>query len=395
MNVTSPYVQTGLTNGTTYHYILTAVNNIGEGPPCSEVFATPTVTAPAVPAAPTGVIAVGGTNQVTVTWNTVTGATSYNVYYSTTTGVTIGGTGVTKLAGVTSPDIVTGLAASTTYFFIVTAVNSAGESVASSQAQATTLVTPPSGVPSAPTGVAAISGLTNSVRINWTAVTGATSYNIYRGTATGVTTTSGTKIPVSGGTTATFLDSDGLGVGLAASTQYFYIMTAVNASGESLPSTEVNATTQTLDGVALYTANCTVACHAHGTTLANSSFKPGGRTAAQITSAISGVSAMNFLSTLTPAQIQAIADVLTFELEDDKLCKSVLWSEKALSFPPLAKKGGSFFLKWMLSTKKHFPFPRLPSFPCSCTGLSGTPWRGSAGMISPPLLSILQQSLSS
>jgi len=151
------------------------------------------------------------------------------------------------------------------------------------------------------------------VRINWTAVPAATSYNIYRGTATGVTTTSGTKIPVSGGTTATFLDSGALGVGLAAGTQYFYLMTAVNASGESLPSTEVNATTSTTDGVALYTANCAnQSCHTHGTTLANSSFKPTGRTAAQITSAISGVSAMNFLSTLTSAQIQAIADVLTF-----------------------------------------------------------------------------------
>jgi hypothetical protein len=192
-------------------------------------------------------------------------------------------------------------------------VNSAGEGAASSQVSATTGATPPPGGPATPTGVSATSGLTNSVRINWTAVAGATSYNIYRGTATGVTTSNGTKIPVSGGTTVTFLDSDGLGVGLAANTQFFYIMTAVNASGESLPATEVNATTQVLDGVALYTANCAnQSCHAHGTTLANSSFKPGGRTAAQITSAISSVSSMNFLSTLSAAQIQAIADVLTF-----------------------------------------------------------------------------------
>ncbi len=311
--VTNPYVQTGLTNGTTYNYIVTAVNSIGESAPSSVVPAAPTATAPTVPAAPTGVTAVGGTGQVTVTWTAVTGATSYNIYYSTTTGVTTANG--TKLAGVTSPDIVTGLAASTNYFFIVTAVNSAGESAASSQAPATTLVTPPSGGPATPTIGTPTSNLTNSVRINWTAVAGATSYNIYRGTATGVTIggTGVTQIPVSGGTTATFLDSGALGVGLAAGTQYFYIMTAVNASGESLPSTEVNATTSTTDGVALYTANCAnQSCHAHGTTLANSSFKPTGRTAAQITSAISGVSAMNFLSTLTSAQIQAIADVLTF-----------------------------------------------------------------------------------
>ena len=40
------------------------------------------------PSAPTGVQASGGSSEVTVSWSPVTGATSYNIYWSTTSGVT-------------------------------------------------------------------------------------------------------------------------------------------------------------------------------------------------------------------------------------------------------------------------------------------------------------------
>ncbi|MEJ2699565.1 MAG: c-type cytochrome [Desulfuromonadales bacterium] len=91
---------------------------------------------------------------------------------------------------------------------------------------------------------------------------------------------------------------------LAANTPYYYIVTAVNSSGEGAPSTEVSATTSTLDGVALYTNNCS-GCHGP---LASS--EKTGRTATQIQDAINTVGAMKSLSSLTYAQIQAIADVL-------------------------------------------------------------------------------------
>jgi len=99
---------------------------------------TPTVT---VPAAPTGVTATGGSLQVTLSWAAVSGATSYNVYYSTTSGVTTA-TG-TKIAGAATPYVQTGLTAGTTYYYIVTAVNSAGEGTASTQASAVTAAATP------------------------------------------------------------------------------------------------------------------------------------------------------------------------------------------------------------------------------------------------------------
>jgi fibronectin type 3 domain-containing protein len=231
-NATSPVVQTGLAANTTYYYIVTAVNSAGESAASIQVAATTLTTTPAptAPAAPTGVSATGGTNQATITWPAVSGATSYNIYWSSTSGVTK--TNGTKVAAATSPYVKTGLSAGTTYYFIVSAVNSVGESAASTQVTATTAA-PPLAVPAAPTGVTAAGGA-NQVSINWTAVSGATSYNIYWATTSGVTT-AGTKITT---TTRPYIQS-----GLAASTTYYYIVTAVNAAGQSVASAQVSAAT--------------------------------------------------------------------------------------------------------------------------------------------------------
>ena len=105
----------------------------------SGTLSSPTVST--VPAIPIGITAAGGTQQVTISWPTTSGATSYNVYYSTTAGVTI--SNGTKITGATSPYTQTGLLGGTTYYYIVTAVNSVGESTASAQVTATTTTLAP------------------------------------------------------------------------------------------------------------------------------------------------------------------------------------------------------------------------------------------------------------
>ena len=134
----SPYIHSGLTNGTTYYYVVTAVKGDGESAPSSEVSAIPAVV-PA-PAAPTDVTATSGNGQVTIAWTAVTGGTSYNIYWSTTSGVTAA-TG-TKITGVGSPFIHSGLVNETTYYYVVTAVNNDGESTPSSQVSAIPSVAP-------------------------------------------------------------------------------------------------------------------------------------------------------------------------------------------------------------------------------------------------------------
>ncbi|ABQ26212.1 fibronectin type III domain-containing protein [Geotalea uraniireducens] len=295
----SPAVQAGLAAGTTYYYIVTAVNSAGESTPSVQVAAT-TVTptpAPTVPAAPSGVTATGGAKQVTLSWPAVSGATSYNVYWSTASGVTTANG--TRIAGATSPYVHTGLSAGTSYYYIVTAVNGAGESAPSTQATATTNAPLPA-VPAAPTGVTATGGA-NQVSLSWSAVSGATSYNVYWSTTSGVTTASGTKIA---GATSPYVQT-----GLAAGTAYYYIVTAVNSAGESAASAKTTATTAApaIDGAALYSQYC-AGCHG---ALASSNKRK--TTASKIQSGISGnVGGMGYLSSLSAAQIQAIATALNF-----------------------------------------------------------------------------------
>ncbi|MGC2063885.1 MAG: fibronectin type III domain-containing protein [Thermodesulfovibrionales bacterium] len=180
------------------------------------------------PPAPVNVTAAPGNGSVTITWTASASATSYNIYFSTQTGVTKAGT---KIAGVTSPAAVPNLTNGTPYFFVVTAVSSGDESVESAQVSAT-----PSAsiqVPSVPVNVIATPG-DGQATISWDASAGATSYNIYYGTTSGNLKASGLRIP---GATSPWVIS-----GLSNGVLYNFVVTAVNSNVESAESTQVSAT---------------------------------------------------------------------------------------------------------------------------------------------------------
>lgn len=105
----------------------------GQTTNCGVITMTP-VTPGIVPTSPTSVTAIAGNAQNIISWNTVTTATSYNIYWSTTSGVTK--TNGTKISNLTSPYTHSGITNGTAYYYVVTAVNSFGESTESSQASA-------------------------------------------------------------------------------------------------------------------------------------------------------------------------------------------------------------------------------------------------------------------
>ena len=126
----------GLTNGTMYYFIVTATNSAGESVATTAVSATPT---PVAPDAPTAVAVVSGpgAGEVTVTWTAPSdtgGAdiTDYTVYWDTKATVTVAPDTNKKSTGTADTLLlVDGLINGLSYYFIVTATNSAGESIGS------------------------------------------------------------------------------------------------------------------------------------------------------------------------------------------------------------------------------------------------------------------------
>jgi fibronectin type 3 domain-containing protein len=174
------------------------------------------------PSPPANVQASDGTytDKVYITWNSVSGATSYNVYRATSSSGT-----KTKLGSTTSTSYSdTSATPGTTYYYWVTAVNSAGESGYSSYNTGYRKKGPPSPPSNPPSNVQASDGTyTDKVYITWNSVSGATSYNVYRATSS-----SGTKTKLGSTTSTSYSDTSA-----TPGTTYYYWVTAVNSAGES------------------------------------------------------------------------------------------------------------------------------------------------------------------
>jgi len=186
-----------------------------------------------IPAAPTGVSATAGNLQNTVGWTPSSGSTSCNLYWKSGSSMSGNCTGNgTKVSGVTSPDVIGSLTGGTTYYYMLTCQNSAGESSCSSEVSGT----PTSlSVPGAPTSVSAVAGNTQNT-VTWSPPSGTvTSYNLYTSnTDMGANCLSGTK--------TTGVTSPDVITSLTNGTKYYYMLTAVNGAGEGACSAEVNAT---------------------------------------------------------------------------------------------------------------------------------------------------------
>jgi endoglucanase Acf2 len=97
--------------------------------------------------------------------------------------------------------------------------------------------------PAAPSNLSATAVSSSQINLSWTASsTAGVTYNVYRSTTSGFSISTATRI-ASGVTGTTFANT-----GLSASTTFFYLVTAANGNGESVPSNQASATTQSGGG---------------------------------------------------------------------------------------------------------------------------------------------------
>ena len=145
--------------------------------------------------APTGLSATAAAGQVTLAWTAVSGASSYTVYWDTSTGISSTSTTISTIS--TNSYSHTGLSYGTTYYYKVAAINSAGTSSLSSEVYAA----PTSSDTTAPiiAEVTAISSSTSDTTPNYTFSTDEAGDITYEGSCSSSTTSA-----TSGNNTITF-----------------------------------------------------------------------------------------------------------------------------------------------------------------------------------------------
>ena len=161
------WIKTKINNGSTKLYISMvnsseSTNGLWFWPPYKFTISFD----PKKPSAPINLSYANSTcSNVTLKWDAVDYATSYNVY---------NGSAVIKTGNTSTSYSVTNLTANTSYTFYVTAVNSNGESAKSSGLTVTT-----KGYPVTPAGLASSNITCSGFKLSWTTATNATSYNVY------------------------------------------------------------------------------------------------------------------------------------------------------------------------------------------------------------------------
>ncbi len=223
----------GLNASTTYYYRVRAYGALGTSTNSGTISVTTSAPAPPAPVA-NAATSIAATSFI-ANWSPAISSTSYNLDVSTGSNFTSFVTGYQNLnVGNALSKTVTGLAASTTYYYRVRAANGGGASTNSATISLTTLPAPPP----APAATAATGVTSSNFTANWKAANSATGYRL------DVSTSSSFATFVAGYQNLDVGNVTNQNVaGLNGNTIYYYRLRAYNGLGTSANSTRISVTT--------------------------------------------------------------------------------------------------------------------------------------------------------
>ncbi|MCO5385849.1 MAG: cell wall-binding repeat-containing protein [Desulfosporosinus sp.] len=239
----SQYTDSDLSEDTTYYYKVVSVNSAGTSSYSTKTYATTDDSDDDSDndsdlSAPTDLTATAvGSDEIELDWDSVSDASSYYVYRSTSSSGTYSKIATTTASRYTDDD----LEEDTTYYYKVKAVDGSDTSAYSSRDYATTSDSDEDDSDesdlSAPTDLTARAESSSEIYLDWDSVSNASFYHVFRSTSS-----SGTYSNIETTTTSSYTDSD-----LEKDTTYYYRVKAVSSSETSAYSSKAYASTSDSD----------------------------------------------------------------------------------------------------------------------------------------------------
>ena len=211
------FIDNNIINGEKYYYSLSSLKNTIESKKSDEIELI------VVPLAPTIFSATLSNKYIELSWETTNGALNYKLYRSISLPINLNVPPIFTTENNFYKD--EDLSSNTTYYYTIVANNKGGDSViTSSTLNRTTFAGAPKNF--------TVTAVNTIATIIWDSVTGAIGYNIYRSNTSGFFPDATTKINNLPLATLSYTDN------LLNGTGYYYRLTTVNVTGESLPTVE-------------------------------------------------------------------------------------------------------------------------------------------------------------